>query len=146
MALEKFYYELVGGVAPELSHDTDTGYDITLIEKVKNVRRTCIGPVSLYDSGLIVSPPDGYYFDLVARSSLSKTGHMLANGFGVIDSHYRGHLMAVMLKYDFDMPDLELPGRYVQLIIRPLVHFIPTKVSDISKTDRGPKGFGSTGK
>jgi dUTPase len=54
--------------------------------------------------------------------------------------------MAVMLKYDLDAPDLELPGRYVQLIIRPLIHFIPTEVSDIGKTDRGPKGFGSTGK
>jgi dUTP pyrophosphatase len=146
MVLEKFYYELVGGVAPELSHDTDTGYDITLIEKIKTIRMTCIGPVSLYDSGLIVSPPEGYYFDLVARSSLSKTGHLLANGFGVIDAAYRGHLMAAMLKYDSDVPDLELPGRYVQLIIRPLIHFIPTEVSDISKTDRGSKGFGSTGK
>lgn len=148
MALEKFYYELVkeGAEAPKLSYDTDTGYDVTLIEKVKIIRRTSIGPVSLYDSGLIVAPPNGYYFDMVARSSLSKTGHLLANSFGVIDSRYRGHLMAAMLKYDFDVPDLELPGRYVQLIIRPLIHFEPIEVSDIGKTDRGSGGFGSTGK
>jgi len=148
MALEKFYYKLVkaGAKAPKLSHDTDTGYDITLIEKIKTIRETSIGPISLYDSGLIVSPPSGFYFDMVPRSSLSKTGYLLANSFGVIDSHYLGHLMAVMLKYDSNMPDLELPGRYFQLIIRPLIHFEPIEVSDISKTDRGSGGFGSTGK
>lgn len=146
MFLEKFYYELVGGDAPTLSHDTDTGYDITLIKKLKIIRRTSMGIVSLYDSGVIVAPPYGYYFDMVARSSLSKTGHMLANGFGVIDSHYRGHIMAAMLKYDLDASDLELPGRYVQLILRPLVHFEPTEVANIDETERGSGGFGSTGK
>ena len=146
MDLGKFYYKLVGGEAPTLSHDTDTGYDVVLIKKLKVIKRINIGIVSLYDSGLIVAPPDGYYFDMVARSSLPKTGHMLANGFGVIDCDYRGHLMAAMLKYDLESPDLELPGRYIQLILRPLIHFTPTEVSDINNTGRGVGGFGSTGK
>jgi dUTP pyrophosphatase len=139
-----FYYELVGGSPPTLAHDTDTGYDVELIEKIKVVKTGSFGEVSLYDSGIIVSPPLGYYIDLVARSSIAKTGHMLANGFGVIDNTYRGHLLAAVLKYDVDAPDLKLPGKYVQLIFRPVIHFIPVEVDTIDETVRGVGGFGST--
>ena len=139
-----FHYKLVGGNPPVLAHDTDTGYDVELIKKIKIVREGSFGEVSLYDSGIIVIPPPGYYIDMVARSSIAKTGHMLANGFGVIDNHYRGHLLAAVLKYDVDAPDLELPGKYIQLIFRPIIHFAPIEIEDIDETVRGAGGFGST--
>lgn len=143
----KFEYQLLdGAVPPTLAYDTDTGYDITLIKKLKTIRRGVFGEVSLYDSGVIISPPNGYYVDLVARSSLSKTGHMLANGFGVIDNTYRGTLLAAMLKYDIAGPDLELPGKYVQIIFRPVIHFTPVEVDEIDVTERGDGKLGSTGK
>ena len=133
-------------VPPKLASDTATGYDITLIKKIKTIRRGSFWEVSLYDSGVIISPPKGYYVDLVARSSLSKTGHMLANNIGVIDNHYRGTLIAAMLKYDGGGPDLELPGKYVQIIFRSIIHFIPVEVDEIDITDRGAGKLGSTGK
>lgn len=142
----KFYYKLEGGVAPTLAHNTDTGYDVTLVKKVKTIKKTTRGILSLYDSCIIVAPPAGYYFDMVPRSSLSKTGYILTNSFGVIDSSYRGHLMAVMLKYDLSAEDLKLPCRCVQLILRPLIHFEPTEVFNVDKTERNSDGFGSTGK
>lgn len=143
----KIHYELVdGGIAPTLAHNTDSGYDLHLVKKLKVIRRGSFGEVSLYDTGVIISPPDGYYFDMVARSSISKTGHTLANNFGVIDSTYRGHIMAAMLKYDFTAPDLEIPKRYIQLILRPVLHFDLVEVASIDETERGPGGFGSTDK
>ena len=142
----KFYYKLEGGVPPKLAHDTDTGYDVTLIKKIKTIKKTSCGILSLYDSGIIVIPPDGYYFDMVPRSSFSKTGYILANSFGVIDSSYRGHLMAVLLKYDLNAEDLKLPCRCMQLILRPLIHFKPVEIFDIDETDRNSNGFGSTGR
>lgn len=142
----KFEYKLLdGAVPPTLAYDTDTGYDVTLIKKMKTIRLGSFGEVSLYDSGIIISPPKGYYVDLVARSSLSKTGHMLANGFGVIDNTYRGTLIAAMLKYDIDGSDLELPGKYVQIIFRPVIHFTPVEVDVIDITKRGAGKLGSTG-
>lgn len=149
MALEKIKFECKlcdGAVLPSLAYDTDTGYDVTLIKKLKVIRSGIFGEVSLYDSGVIISPPGGYYVDIVARSSLSKTGHMLANGFGVIDHDYRGTLIAAMLKYDTEGPDLELPRKYVQIIFRPIIHFIPVEVDEISVTKRGAGKLGSTGK
>jgi len=141
-----FYYKLVGGTVPTLAHDSDTGYDLELIKKVRVVKLIAIGEVSLYDTGVIISPPPGYYMDMVARSSMAKTGHMLANGFGVIDPDYRGNILAAVLKYDFAAPELKLPGRYVQLIFRPVIHFTPVEVDDIDDTVRGSGGFGSTNK
>jgi len=142
-----FNYKLVGegAVPPTLAYDTDTGYDITLIKKSKVIKSGSFGEVSLYDSGVIISPPKGYYVDLVARSSLSKTGHLLANGFGVIDSGYRGTLLAAMFKYDVEGPDLKLPGKYVQIIFRPIIHFVPVEVDFIDETKRGDGKLGSTG-
>jgi len=144
---QKFECKLLeGAVLPSLAYDTDSGYDITLIKKLKIIRKGSFGEVSLYDSGVIVRPPKGYYVDLVARSSLSKTGHMLANNIGIIDFSYIGTIIAAMLKYDINGPDLELPGKYVQIIFRPVIHFIPVEIDEIDVTERGAGKLGSTGK
>ena len=142
----KIHYALVGGIAPTLAHDTDSGYDLHLIKKLKTIRSGSFGEVSLYDTGVIMCPPDGYYFDMVARSSISKTGYTLANNLGVIDSGYRGHIMAAMWKYDMKAPDLNLPGKYIQIILRSILHFELAEVNSIDSTERGSGGFGSTDK
>ena len=143
----KIHYELVdGGIAPTLAHDTDSGYDLHLVKKLKTIRKGSFGSVVLYDTGVIVSPPTGYYFDMVARSSIAKTGHTLANNLGIIDSSYRGHILAVMWKYDLTASDLEIPKRYIQLILRPVLHFELVEVDNTDETERGTGGLGSTGK
>jgi len=127
-------------VIPTKSRPSDSGYDVTLIAE-----RRRINEVILYGTGLIVQPPEGYYFDVVARSSIIKTGHMLANNVGIIDRAYRGELLVPLVKLDSDAPSLELPVRLVQLIPRPIVHFSVELVDDLTYTSRGPGGFGSTG-
>ena len=52
---------------------------------------------------------------LVPRSSISKTGYMLANSVGVIDRTYTGNVLVPLIKVDKSMPDLILPARVVQL-------------------------------
>lgn len=69
--------------------------------------------IIMYDTGIAVCPPDGYYTEVVPRSSLSKTGYMLANSVGIIDA-YQG-----CLKGD-DLDDLSLPFKGFQLILRKL--------------------------
>ena len=58
--------------APHRSHDSDSGFDLCLVEHVK----TEMG-VSWYDTGIAVQPPDGYYFEVYGRSSIAKSGYML---------------------------------------------------------------------
>jgi deoxyuridine 5'-triphosphate nucleotidohydrolase len=127
-------------VIPHKSRPSDSGYDLTLIAE-----RSRFGEVVLYGTGLIVQAPIGFYFDVVARSSIIKTGYMLANNVGIIDRAYRGELMVPLIKIDKNAPDLKLPVRLAQLIPRSIEHFSVQRVGQLGHTLRGVGGFGSTG-
>ena len=127
-------------VTPTKGHRSDSGYDLTLLKVHKK-----IGNVTLYDTGIQVCPPCGYYFDLVPRSSVIKSGYMLANSVGVIDADYRGNIYVPLIKLDESMPDLELPKRLMQLIPRKVSQFEMEQVETFEETARGDGGFGSTG-
>lgn len=133
-------------VAPMKSRPSDSGYDLTLIDIAKTVAIPAGDKVvTYYDTGISVEPPAGFYFDLVPRSSLSKTGYMLANSIGVIDQSYRGSILVPLIRVEPRMPDIALPFRGVQIIPRPVHHFPLQEVEQLSETDRGEGGFGSTG-
>ena len=127
-------------VAPSKSRASDSGFDLVLLEAVRQ-----LGDVTLYDTGVRVQPAYGWYFDLVPRSSISKTGYMLANSVGVIDRTYTGPVLVALRKVDPDAPNLDLPARLVQIIPRPVVHVRFVEVDALDETARGAGGFGSTG-
>jgi dUTP pyrophosphatase len=127
-------------VAPCKQHQDDVGYDLTLLELVKEENG-----VQFFDTGIAVRPPLGYYFEVVGRSSISKSGYTLANNIGVIDPNYRGSIRVALFKHNPDMPQLPTPNRLVQLIPRAFHHFEPKEVDNLNETDRGDGGFGSTG-
>ena len=130
-------------IVPSKAHPLDTGFDISVVHIVKQE----FGPgVVLYGTGLVVRPPDGYYIDLVARSSLCKTGWMVANCVGIIDAQYRGELCVPLCKINENAKPLELPARIGQIIIRELHVCDIEEVDEINSTQRGVGGFGSSGK
>jgi len=90
--------------------------------------------------------PSGYY--MYARSSISKTPLMLANHVGIIDSGYRGILMAAFRNLDYDSDfKIEKNTRLLQIThpgLRPIFVQI-VEESELSDTTRGAGGFGSTG-
>lgn len=127
-------------VAPKRAHTSDSGYDLVLLDVVKEV-----GNVKYYTTGIQVSPPNGYYFDLVARSSLTKTGHILANSVGIIDQNYRGDVIVPLVKVDAAADDITCPSRLVQLVPRRWHYMAMVETSDLDSTTRDFGGFGSTG-
>jgi len=129
-------------VIPSKTHASDSGYDITILEPCKT-----IGDMTLYETGIKVRPSFGWYFDLVARSSIIKTGYVVANSVGVIDSQYRDTIKVPLLKIDKNAKELELPMRIAQIIPRQRVHSRPIIVDEknFDNTSRGLGGFGSTG-
>ena len=137
----KFVKTRTDAVAPKKNTSEDTGYDVTILEPVKAYK-----DVTLYTTGLIVQPSDGYYFDLVARSSISKTGYMLANGVGIIDQNYRGEVLVALRKVDQLASDIQLPIKIAQLIPRKVYDCEPEEItqSKLIKTKRGEGGFGSS--
>jgi dUTP pyrophosphatase len=92
---------------------------------------------AMYENGL----PIGYY--LYARSSIAKTGLRLANSVGIIDSGYRGNIMAYfdVIKND----NVEVHQRLVQICAPDLGPFKIELVDSLDETERGEGGFGSTG-
>jgi dUTP pyrophosphatase len=135
----KFKKLVPEAVAPFKDRASDSGYDLTLLKLNKRV-----GNTFWYSTGISVEPPNGFYFDLVPRSSLSKTGFMLANSIGVIDRSYTGDIIVALNQIDHTMPDLELPFRAVQIIPRKIQHMLPVQVDELGDTDRAGKGFGSS--
>ena len=130
-------------IIPTRAHPLDSGFDLTVIRVVN----PNFGPgVVLYGTGLIVRPPDGYYVDMVARSSTCKLGWGVANAVGIIDAQYRGELCVPMFKLSPEAKELELPARVAQMIVRRLEMADLEEVENVGQTHRGAGGFGSTGK
>lgn len=136
----RYMKTLPNAVAPCKAHVSDTGYDLCLIKKIKE-ENGCI----MYDTGIAVQPPFGMYFELVPRSSISKTGYIFANSIGIIDASYTGSLRVALIKVSKDAKELELPCRIAQLIPRQLIHLESIEVENLDGTKRGDGGFGSSG-
>lgn len=129
---------------PERAHDSDSGLDLTLmkvIEKRENIY--------FFDTGVSVEAPEGFYTELFPRSSIYKYDFVMVNSVGVIDHGYRGSLFMPM-RYLGDGNGLEaaeaLVGQRIgQLILRRMEPCRIEVVNDLSSTERGGKGFGSSG-
>ena len=96
--------------------------------------------------GLAVEIPKGYMLMLAPRSSMSKTPLIIPNSFGVIDADYRGEIKAI-LHNTSDTPYLIQKGdRLVQGIMVPVGTLKLLEVAQLTETERGAGGIGSTGK
>jgi dUTP pyrophosphatase len=126
-------------VPPSKANISDSGYDLTLLEKVKSA-----GNIDFYDTGVKIQPLHGWYFDLVPRSSISKSGYMLANSVGVIDRSYIGSILVPLIKTNTNAEDLKLPNKLVQIIPRPIIHAEIVEVEQLETTSRAEGSFGST--
>lgn len=132
-------------VLPTKKHESDTGFDVTVISRLHS-NKDELFKVTMYETGICLRPPKGYYYELVPRSSLQKFGYMLANSVGIIDNEYRGEIMVPLIKFDKDAPDLELPMRVAQLIPRKIENINFNVVDSFDhESERGTNGFGSTG-
>lgn len=130
-------------IIPKYAKPGDAGMDLTAVSAdFSNLNYLT------YHTGLAVQIPEGYVGLLFPRSSVYKTGQQLTNSVGVIDSGYRGE---IMLKYTRDIDDTERiaysPGdRVGQLIVLPYPQVQFEEVEELSITERGEGGYGSTGR
>lgn len=84
--------------------------------------------------------------DLRPRSSIWKTGMVLANSVGTVDEGYRGEVCAIFYHILPNMPRYQIGDRVVQIKLGEAEDLCFEEVSELSETDRGEGGFGSTGK
>lgn len=132
---------------PVRAFASDAGLDLSSKEAVflKPNERT------LVKTGVKVRIPEGYVGLLVPRSSLSKDEIILTNSVGIIDSTYRGEILASLKYVGTEEGKVITAGqRIVQLLIVPIalptVEVVDEDDETWNATDRGIGGFGSTGK
>ena len=138
----KVYKTNKDAIIPSKAFEEDAGYDLTIISKIKDFN----SKTSLYDTGIKIEVDEGYYTEIVPRSSISKFGYILSNSVGIIDNHYRGNLMVALTKIADDAPDIVFPFKCCQLIIRKQISANLYEITDdtLTTTLRNEGGFGST--
>ena len=105
------------------------------------------GETAFIHTGLAMAIPEGYVGLNFARSGLaSKRGLAPANKVGVIDSDYRGECMVALHNHTDSEVTVEGGERIAQLVIVPFLKAEYELAEELSDTQRGAGGFGSTGK
>lgn len=134
--------EYVGDYKLRYEHDGDAGIDLRASESVR------IAPhgTEMVGTGVRMAIPQGCVGLVFPRSGLSfKKGINLANCVGVIDSGYRGEIMAPLHNSSNLTQYVEKGTRICQIIIMPYIQVELESVDELDETERGTDGFGSTG-
>ena len=125
-------------IIPKYAKPGDAGMDLIAVWQKQEL------DLITYGTGLSVEIPKGYVGLLFPRSSVYKAKMFLTNCVGVIDSGYRGEIMM-----KFEMMDsnamYKTGDRIGQIIILPYPQIEFEEVKELSETNRGSGGFGSTG-
>ena len=123
-------------------HQGDAGLDLFIIDALI----IAPGETALIKSHIACENRDGIPYLLMPRSSISKTPLRQCNSVGLIDAGYRGEIMAAVDNIK-EIPFTVEPGqRLFQLVSMDGGPISFEIVSELSTTDRGQGGFGSTGK
>lgn len=128
-------------VIPFKGTEGSAGFDLTAIS-MNVVNEDSFGYIE-YGTGLAISIPDHYVGLIFPRSGISKTGLILSNSVGVIDSDYRGEIK-FRFKYVAGSDYYNIGDRIGQLIIVKLPVITFKEVEDLDSTERNEGGFGST--
>lgn len=129
-------------VIPRYSKDGDAGMDLTITDIKSNTTFDIT-----YGFGLAIEIPKGYVGLIFPRSSVRNYELNLSNCVGVIDSGYRGEIQSTFKKTNgLDSLSYKVGDRGAQIMIIPYpqINFIESE--DLSDTERGNGGFGSSGK
>ena len=143
-------------VIPSYAKPGDAGMDLVAVSRNIDEHGNLV-----YGTGLAFEIPKGYVGLVFPRSSVSKYNLQLTNNVGVIDSGYRGEVTA-KFKGSFSVLQADIEGisaltlkkgkiykvgeRIAQMIIIPYPQIEFKEVDDLSETERGTGGYGSTGR
>ena len=104
------------------------------------------GAIVLVPSGLCVAIPQGFEIQVRSRSGLAaKHGVFALNAPGTIDSDYRGEIKVILANFSHEDVIIERGMRIAQLVVARHEQCTWNVVSELSETQRGEGGFGSTG-
>lgn len=127
---------------PSYTSSGAAGMDLSAAESATVTQ----GKTSVVRTGFAVEVPEGYELQVRSRSGLAaKHGVFVTNGPGTIDSDYRGEIMVILSGSTPAIFNIERGDRIAQLVLAPVTKAVPVEVDELSSTDRGTSGLGSTG-
>ncbi len=130
-------------VTPHYEHDGDAGMDLYAVED-SSLRP---GERKLIPTGLQVEIPKGYEMQIRPKSGLAlKHGITVLNTPGTVDSCYRGEVGVIMLNASDQDYEVRAGEKVAQAIIAKVEKAVIEEVEDLTQTQRGSGGFGSTGR
>lgn len=130
-------YESAGSAGADLRANLPDAATVTLTP----------GERALIPTGLRMEIPLGFEVQIRPRSGLAlKQGIALVNAPGTIDSDYRGPVGVILINHGQDPFVINHGDRIAQMVLAPVVQAVFETVTDLSDTDRGAGGFGSTGR
>jgi dUTP pyrophosphatase len=130
---------------PRRATKGSTGLDLFAYIKDKNGRILLQEKPELVATGIAVEVAQGHDLQIRPRSGLSAKGVMVA--FGTVDSDYRGELLVTMYTLGRDSTfEVRHGDRIAQLVVSKLADLLIEEVEELSPTQRGPQGHGSTGR
>jgi dUTP pyrophosphatase len=98
-------------------------------------------------TGLYLEIPEGYEVQIRSRSGLAaKYGIQVLNSPGTIDSGYRGEIKVILKNNDHIKYNVKKGDRIAQMVVAPITTATLTEVAELSDSERGEGGLGSTGK
>lgn len=126
---------------PKYQTSGASGVDLCACEN-KSVNSGSAGVIS---TGIAVEIPPGHEGQVRSRSGLAMEGLFVLNSPGTIDSDYRGEVKVILMNLSGKHFEIHLGDRIAQLVFCPVVHARIQRVSNLSNTERGSGGLGSTG-
>jgi dUTP pyrophosphatase len=128
---------------PEKAHKTDAGYDLFSIES-KEIKA---GETKLIKTGISIQLPPNTEAQIRPRSGLAlKHSITVLNSPGTIDEDYRGEIGVILINHGNETFFVEKHMKIAQMVIKPVLSVEIEEVEgELSETNRGAGGFGSTG-
>lgn len=130
-----------GARMPEKAHMADAGYDLRTPKRVV-LRR---GESVCIDTGVHIAIPDGWYGQLFSKSGLNVKYDIVSLG-GTVDSGFTGSVVVKLYNLGDEDYVFEAGDKIVQIVFMPCGSFAMTQVDSLEDTERGDKGFGSSGR
>lgn len=128
-------YETIGSAGLDLRANIESPIQLESLER------------TIVPTGLFIELPIGYEAQVRPRSGLSiKKGLSLVNSPGTIDSDYRGEIGVIIINLSKETQTIEPSERIAQMVIAQYEQAEWEEVVELSETERGTGGFGSTGK
>lgn len=136
--------------APFRAYEDSAAFDLHAYLKSPETgreRTATVGPgiVQAIPTGVCVRPPRGYCVLVCSRSGFATDGVFVANAPGVVDPDYTGEIKVLLINGGLKPFYVKHGMRIAQALIVPFGNFPFREVDGFSPTERGDKGFGSTG-